>query len=90
LLFGRYGAEKLQGMIRHHIALGQWFAQQVEADGRFEVVVPPRFGLTCFRLKGADDALNKQLMEAVNAEGECSKTYQVMFGVQVCACLSIS
>jgi hypothetical protein len=25
----RYGAEKLQGMVRHHIALGQWFAEQV-------------------------------------------------------------
>lgn len=64
-----YGAEKLQGMVRHHIALGQWFAQQVEADGRFEIPVPPRFGLTCFRLKGADNATNRQLMEAVNAQG---------------------
>jgi glutamate/tyrosine decarboxylase-like PLP-dependent enzyme len=58
-------------MIRHHIALGQWFADQVAGDDRFEVVFPPRFGLTCFRLKGADNAKNKQLMEAVNAQGGC-------------------
>eukprot|EP00878_Enallax_costatus_P025982 GHUV01027848.1.p1 GENE.GHUV01027848.1~~GHUV01027848.1.p1 ORF type:complete len:388 (+),score=81.82 GHUV01027848.1:52-1215(+) len=32
-----YGAVKLQDMIRHHIALGEWFAQQVSADPRFEV-----------------------------------------------------
>lgn len=28
-----YGAEKLQQMIRHHIALGEWFAQQVRCCG---------------------------------------------------------
>jgi glutamate/tyrosine decarboxylase-like PLP-dependent enzyme len=59
-------------MVRHHIALGQWFAEQVAADERFELVTPPRFGLTCFRLKGADNAANKQLLEAVNADGELS------------------
>jgi glutamate/tyrosine decarboxylase-like PLP-dependent enzyme len=60
-------------MVRHHIALGQWFADQVAADSRFEVVTPPRFGLTCFRLKGADNAANKRLLEAVNADGALSR-----------------
>lgn len=83
----RYGAEKLQGMVRHHIALGQWFAQQVEADGRFEIPVPPRFGLTCFRLKGADNATNRQLMEAVNARGESLNGLAVRaWCVTACCC----
>ncbi|KAF6264901.1 aromatic-aminoacid decarboxylase [Scenedesmus sp. NREL 46B-D3] len=64
-----YGAEKLQGMVRHHIALGRWFADQVAADARFELAAPPRFGLTCFRLSGGDNAAHKQLLEAVNAVG---------------------
>lgn len=56
-------------MVRHHIALGQWFAAQVAADERFEVATPPRFGLTCFRLRGVDNAANKQLLDNINAVG---------------------
>lgn len=29
-----YGTEKLQALVRHHIALGEWLAQQVAADDR--------------------------------------------------------
>jgi hypothetical protein len=29
-----YGAEKLQELVRHHIALGEWLAEQVKADSR--------------------------------------------------------
>lgn len=29
-----YGTEKLQELVRHHIALGEWLAQQVMADSR--------------------------------------------------------
>ena len=29
-----YGAERLQEMVRHHIALGEWLGQQVQADNR--------------------------------------------------------
>eukprot|EP00798_Chlamydomonas_sp_ICE-L_P021021 gene21021-27888_t len=40
-----YGAEKLREYIRHHIALASWFAEQLQADERFELMAPPRFGL---------------------------------------------
>lgn len=43
---------------------------QVSADDRFEVAAPPRFGLTCFRLKGVSNDVNKQLVERINQEGE--------------------
>jgi hypothetical protein len=29
-----YGAEKLQELVRHHIALGEWLAEQVKQDNR--------------------------------------------------------
>lgn len=29
-----YGSEAIKAMVRHHIALGQWLAQQVAADDR--------------------------------------------------------
>ena len=38
-------------------------------DGRFELAVPPRFGLLCFRLAGASDAQNEELLSRLNATG---------------------
>ena len=38
-------------LCRHHIALGGLVADLVRADERFEIATPPRFALTCFRLK---------------------------------------
>ncbi|KAF8067231.1 hypothetical protein HT031_002278 [Scenedesmus sp. PABB004] len=64
-----YGQAKLQALLRHHIALGEWFAQRVAADARLELAAPPRFGLTCFRLAGAGDAANRALLERINADG---------------------
>lgn len=29
-----YGTEQLQALVRHHIALGEWLAQQVKEDDR--------------------------------------------------------
>lgn len=42
---------------------------QVAADERFEAVVPPRFGLVCFRLRGCRNQDNVALLEAVNRSG---------------------
>ena len=42
---------------------------QVAADERFELVVPPRFGLVCFRLRGCTNQANAELLEAVNRSG---------------------
>jgi hypothetical protein len=36
---------------------------------RFELVAPPRFGLVCLRLRGADNEGNKELLAAVNSAG---------------------
>lgn len=70
MILRMYGVTNLQQMIRHHMALADWFATAVTADERFELAAPPRFGLVCFRLKGVDNAVNKALLEAVNESGE--------------------
>jgi glutamate/tyrosine decarboxylase-like PLP-dependent enzyme len=70
MILRMYGVENLQKMIRHHIALSEWFDAAVKSDPRFEVLTPTRFGLTCFRLAGVKKAVNQQLMETVNATGE--------------------
>ena len=44
-------AQSLSQSCRHHIALGELFADLVRKDNRFEIVTPPRFALTCFVLK---------------------------------------
>ncbi|WP_433711001.1 aminotransferase class V-fold PLP-dependent enzyme [Nocardia sp. CA-084685] len=63
-----YGGEGLRAHIRHHVALGQQFAEWVAGDSRFELMAPHPLSLVCFRLRGPDE-VNRQLLEAVNATG---------------------
>ncbi len=46
-----YGAEGLRAHIRSGVRLAGWFADQVRADDRFEVVASHPFSLVCFRLR---------------------------------------
>ena len=46
-----YGAEGLRAYIRHHLDLQRQFLELLEADDRFELTAPPRFGLTCFAIR---------------------------------------
>jgi aromatic-L-amino-acid decarboxylase len=64
-----YGEQQIQAYLRHHIALAQYFARLVQQDERFELAVPQRFGLVCFRLKGVGRQANAELLDAVNATG---------------------
>jgi len=45
-----YGQEGLQKYLEHHLRLAKLFQGFVEADDRFEIMAPPRFGLICFAL----------------------------------------
>jgi aromatic-L-amino-acid decarboxylase len=64
-----YGHEGLANLLREHVRLAQWFAHQVEADERFEVVAPVRFSVVNFRYKGADEE-NRRILDGVNAAGD--------------------
>lgn len=45
--------------------LAEEFAEMVTQDSRFELPVPPRLGLVCFRLKG-DNEMNEKLNKRIN------------------------
>jgi len=63
------GAEGLQRLIRRHVALAKEFAAWVDADHDWERTAPTPLNLVCFRRRGSD-ALNQQIMDAVNASGK--------------------
>jgi tyrosine decarboxylase len=82
----RYGAVGLRAHIRRHVTAAKWFERAVAADERFEVVVPRRFSLVCFRLRqgfvGDDevDDVNRKLLTAVNESGRAFMTHFVADG----------
>ncbi|KAJ1295729.1 hypothetical protein BS78_01G245500 [Paspalum vaginatum] len=85
----RYGAGGLRAHIRQHVTAAKWFERAVAADERFEVVVPRKFSLVCFRLRprfaGEDDettldGMNRELLAAVNASGQAFMTHFVVDG----------
>ena len=82
----RYGADGLRAHIRRHVAAAKWFERAVTVDERFEVVVPRKFSLVCFRLRArfpeddAVDDLNRELLAAVNESGQAFMTHFVVDG----------
>ena len=83
----RYGVANLMEHIRSDVAMAKHFERLVTMDERFEVVVPRKFSLVCFRLKSMDDCgsdqLNRRLIEAVNSSGRAFMTHAVVGGVFV-------
>ncbi|MQM06824.1 hypothetical protein Taro_039653, partial [Colocasia esculenta] len=83
-----YGATNLQSHIRADVWLAQAFVRMVQSDPRFEVVVPRRFALVCFRLKptlgdgeageAEAEALNRRLLETLNSTGRAYLTHTVL------------
>jgi len=71
-----YGVEGLRAKLRQHLAMTRWFAQQVEANPRTRLLVPPRLNTVCFRLE--DDTATQALMRRVNASGEAFLTHTVV------------
>ncbi|XP_068656100.1 tyrosine decarboxylase 2 [Aristolochia californica] len=81
-----YGSENLRSYIRNHIKLAEQFEELVVADPRFEVVVPRKFSLVCFRLlpppSDQDNGyrLNYNLLEAINSSGKLFMSHTVLSG----------
>lgn len=71
-----FGANGLREHLRRHVALAQEFAGWVESAGGWEVLAPHPFSVVCFRFAPAGrderalEALNTQIMDAVNEGGE--------------------
>ena len=64
-----YGREGLQAGIRESIRLAELFEALVDAEPGWEICVPRRFSVVCFRRVGSDEE-NEAILERVNASGE--------------------
>jgi aromatic-L-amino-acid decarboxylase len=64
-----YGAEGLRAIQREHMRLARYFAELVDIDPDWELVVPPRFSLVVFRRNGSDEE-NERILERANHSGE--------------------
>jgi aromatic-L-amino-acid decarboxylase len=75
--FGRAG---LQENIRGAVALAAQFESWVGEEEGWELCAPRPFSVVCFRLAGVDDAVNRALLERVNATGELFISHCVLDG----------
>jgi len=70
-----YGVQRLQAMLRAHIALAQELAAQIAAEPDFELTTPANLALLTFRYRppGLEEAeldrLNERLLHALNDSG---------------------
>ena len=94
-----YGMQGLREHIHRTTKLGEGFAEMVQIrKDLFEIVAPPRFGLTCFRIKPAIFALHgttgdeteakantltKQVADTINESGEIFITSSTVAGKHV-------
>lgn len=74
-----FGRERTAAIIGGHIQMAQNLAQEMERDGRFEVVAPVPLSLVCFRLKASDEE-NRALMDRINAGGKTFLSHTVLRG----------
>jgi aromatic-L-amino-acid decarboxylase len=74
-----YGVEGLRHYVRRHVELAQKFKSWVEKSNSFEIAAPAPLNLVCFRHVGGD-ALNENLLEAVNATGRLYLTHTTLNG----------
>lgn len=76
MIIRAFGVEGLAERMRAHCALARRFAAWVRETPGWEVVAPVDFSLVCFRLappgtsEERRDAMNEEIMQAVNASGE--------------------
>ncbi len=82
-----YGVEGLRSRIRAHIDMAHEIARDMARSDDFEVLASPTLSLFCFRYRprGVDDpealdALNRQLLERLNASGALFLTHARLRG----------
>ncbi|WP_376693529.1 pyridoxal phosphate-dependent decarboxylase family protein [Wenzhouxiangella sp. EGI_FJ10409] len=82
-----FGLEGLQAMLRRHIEYGQWLAETVDADQRFERMAPAPLNCVCFRWlpPGEDDEAaiekaNQALLAEIQDGGDLYLTHTRLGG----------
>ncbi|XP_016465650.1 tryptophan decarboxylase TDC1-like [Nicotiana tabacum] len=88
LVMRSYGIVNLQSHIRSDVRMAKMFEGFIKSDPGFEIVVPRRFSLVCFRfnpVKGYEPAyielLNKKLLDSINSTGRVYLTHTIAGGI---------
>lgn len=85
-LMRAYGLEGLRTRLRNHVTWAAEIAEKLRAEPDFEITTDPIFSLFTFRYLrgGADmDALNQQLVDAINDDGRIYLTQTFVDGQKV-------
>lgn len=64
-----FGARTYAGVIERMHDLATYMGAQIQARPRFELLAPVTFNCVCFRLRGLDDAANRQTLQALLDSG---------------------
>ncbi|GMH07203.1 hypothetical protein Nepgr_009043 [Nepenthes gracilis] len=91
LVLRSYGVANLQTHIRSDVRMAKMFEGLVRSDRRFEIIVPTRFSLVCFRLNPSFlrsgpkriELLNRKLLDWVNSTGRVYMTHTIVGGVYI-------
>ncbi|KAK3226826.1 hypothetical protein Dsin_006688 [Dipteronia sinensis] len=82
IVIRKHGLTNLIYHIRSDVDMAKRFETMVATDRRFEIVVPRKFALVCFRLKPVLESdgseLNRKLLEAVNSSGRAFMSHAVV------------
>lgn len=74
-----FGREKLQELIRGHVAMARELAEWIASDERFELAAPAPFSAVCFRVRDSE-AKTRALVAAVNTTGRFFLSQTVLRG----------
>ncbi|KAL2894797.1 Tryptophan decarboxylase TDC1, partial [Bienertia sinuspersici] len=93
IVLRQYGSDYLMCHIRNGIELAEYLESLIYKNDQFELLVPRKFSLVCFRLKpqnGEDgvesNARNLKLLEALNSSGQAYMTHAVIGGAFAIRC----
>ncbi|RWR90923.1 tyrosine decarboxylase 1-like protein [Cinnamomum micranthum f. kanehirae] len=83
----RFGVARLREHVQVSIMMAKHFEGLVGANPRFEVVVPKRLSLVCFRLKPKVEAdgteLNMKFLEVINSTSHAFLIHTLIGGMYV-------
>ena len=90
IVIRRHGLGNLMYHIRSDVNMAKRFESLVAKDKRFEIVIPRKFALVCFRLKPKNEIngreLNSRLLAEVNQSGRAFMTHGVIGGMYFIRC----
>jgi len=72
-----FGIDGIRDVLKRHIILAKYFAENVEKEGLISVVVKPEFGLVCLRLSDGTEEQNSKLLELVNCTNKAYLVHTV-------------